>query len=258
MTTTIFSWGYYGWGNHTPDLIEAVDAVEKDRGFNPPVFVDIRIRRSVRAAGFNGASFEKLLGEMRYLWMKSLGNEKILTGEGPAIQISKPGTVKDLLRLAQSNGKENRRLVYFCGCQWPRCDGKINCHRITVTQLLLRAAKAERNSVRVMEWPGGKPRHVHLDVTPDVFRAVRKGRTTIPLCDNVADAELFGLPWCSVATLRSGGEFIHRIVGPAIRQKEQWCLRVLWMFSDPEVSIIEYKEKSAKLRREWGLDPTTA
>jgi hypothetical protein len=40
-TTTIFSWGYYGWGNATPQLIEAVDAVETSRGFEPPIFVDI-------------------------------------------------------------------------------------------------------------------------------------------------------------------------------------------------------------------------
>ncbi len=54
MTTTLFTWGYYGWGNHTPSPVEAVDAVETSRGFQPPVFVDIRIRRSVRAAGFTG------------------------------------------------------------------------------------------------------------------------------------------------------------------------------------------------------------
>jgi len=28
--TTTFTWGYYGWGNHTPPLVEAV---EGSRGF---------------------------------------------------------------------------------------------------------------------------------------------------------------------------------------------------------------------------------
>jgi len=42
---TLFSFGYYGWGNHTRDLVEAVDTVEASRGFAPPTFVDIRIRR---------------------------------------------------------------------------------------------------------------------------------------------------------------------------------------------------------------------
>ena len=73
MTTTLFSWGYYGWGNHTPNLVEAVDAVETSRGFEPPIFVDVRIRRSVRAAGFKGPAFERLLGERttRHRWMKT-------------------------------------------------------------------------------------------------------------------------------------------------------------------------------------------
>ena len=33
--TTIFTWGYYGWGNATLSLIKAVDAVEASRGFEP-------------------------------------------------------------------------------------------------------------------------------------------------------------------------------------------------------------------------------
>ena len=65
MPITIFAWGYYGWGSHTRRLVEAVDAAEAGRGFEPPVFVDVRIRRSVRAAGFTGPAFEKLLGPGR-------------------------------------------------------------------------------------------------------------------------------------------------------------------------------------------------
>jgi hypothetical protein len=89
-TTTLFTWGYYGWGNHTPQLVEAVDAVERSRGFGPPLFVDIRIRRTVRAKGFQGNAFEKLLGQDRHRWMKSLGNKFIQTRTGPRIQIAEP------------------------------------------------------------------------------------------------------------------------------------------------------------------------
>jgi len=32
----VFTFGYRGWGNHTPQLVEAVDAVETSRGFEPP------------------------------------------------------------------------------------------------------------------------------------------------------------------------------------------------------------------------------
>jgi hypothetical protein len=32
---TLFSWGYWGWGNATEQLVEAVDAVETSRGYQP-------------------------------------------------------------------------------------------------------------------------------------------------------------------------------------------------------------------------------
>ncbi len=41
-TTTIFTCGYYGWGNDASQLVEAV---ESKRGFEPLLSVDIRIRR---------------------------------------------------------------------------------------------------------------------------------------------------------------------------------------------------------------------
>jgi hypothetical protein len=40
---SLFSWGYWGWGNAARQLVEAVDAVEQARGFQPPLFVDVRI-----------------------------------------------------------------------------------------------------------------------------------------------------------------------------------------------------------------------
>jgi len=41
------------------------------------LFVDIRIRRSVRAAGFNGPAFEKLEGKYQHRWMKSLAKSRL-------------------------------------------------------------------------------------------------------------------------------------------------------------------------------------
>lgn len=120
MLTTLFAWGYYGWGNHTHQLVEAVDAAEAGRGFEPPIFVDIRIRRSVRAAGFTGPAFEKLLGPERHRWMKSLGNNFIQTRTGPPIQIAKPQVADELLELAVDSGKRKQRLLFFCSCQWPK------------------------------------------------------------------------------------------------------------------------------------------
>jgi len=106
MTATLFTWGYYGWGNHTPNLVEAVDAVETSRGFQPPIFVDIRIRRSVRAAGFTGPAFERLLGQDRHRWMKSLGNKFIETKTGPNIQIADPTAADEPLDLAIESARD--------------------------------------------------------------------------------------------------------------------------------------------------------
>jgi hypothetical protein len=132
---TIFTFGYYGWGNHTPQLVEAVDTVERSRGFEPPLSVDIRIRRTVRAKGFQGNAFEKLLGQDRHRWMKSLGNKFIQTRTGPNIQIAEPAD--ELLDLAIESANHKLRLLFFCSCQWPRENGEIACHRMTVAGLVL-------------------------------------------------------------------------------------------------------------------------
>ncbi len=257
--TTLFTWGYYGWGNATPQLVEAVDVVEASRGFKPPIFVDIRIRRTVRAKGFLGNAFEKLLGPNRHRWMKSLGNKFIQTRTGPFIQIAEPSAADELLDLALESAGHKQRLLFFCSCQWPRCDGEIACHRTTVAGLVLAAAKKRAVPVEVVEWPGGEPRQIDLDMTPQVFAAVRKGRMTAPLGKQPDLAEVAGLPWCSVATLRSNGEKLHRVVGPAIRQPDQWVLPILFHDSEPDPGLSAYQGKEAvKLRKGLGLEAASA
>jgi hypothetical protein len=56
---TLFSWGYWGWGNATEQLVESADLAEKKRGFKPPVFVDIRRKRQGRAKGFVGDAWRQ-------------------------------------------------------------------------------------------------------------------------------------------------------------------------------------------------------
>jgi len=204
--TTIFTFGYYGWGNATPQLVEAVDAVETNRGFGPPIFVDIRIRRNVRAKGFVGNAFEKLMGPSRHRWMKLLGNKFIQTRTGPFIQIAEPSAADELLDLALESASHKQRLLFFCSCQWPMCDGEIACHRSTVAELVLKAAKRRGESVEIVEWPGGEPRQIDLEVTPQVFASVKRGRMTVPLEGNSNLAEVAGLPWGTIATIRSAGD----------------------------------------------------
>src|SRR4051794_14123672 len=106
---TMFTWGYDGWGSSTCELKQAVDAVERERGYAPPYFVDIRLRRNVRAAGFRDSAFENLLGQSRYRWMRSLGNRGILNKGGPRLQISQPGAAEELLDLALTQNDRGAR-----------------------------------------------------------------------------------------------------------------------------------------------------
>lgn len=256
-TVKLFTWGYYGWGNHTPQLVKAVDAVETSRGFEPPMFVDIRIRRSVRAVGFTGPAFERQLaklGENRHRWMKSLGNKFIETRTGPKIQIAEPKAADDLLDLAIESAQHKQRLLFFCSCQWPRCEGKIACHRTTVAGFVLKAAKRRGKEVQIVEWPGGNPKRIELEVSAKDFDAIRKGRMTVPLGKRFDLAELAGLPWGSIATLHSDGEKLHRVVGRAIAEKSGWVLPVMYLFHDPATGLNEYKQEAKNQRKEWGLE----
>ena len=153
MTTkdslTLFSWGYEGWGNWTDKLVQAVDAVEKSRGFGPPLFVDIRASRKVRAVGFRERTFERRFGPDRYRWMNGLGNKSILTREkyGSFIDSS---AANDLLDLAVDLGAHRRRLIFFCSCGSPT-DA---CHRHWVAPEVFRFAKKRKTPVTIVEWPG--------------------------------------------------------------------------------------------------------
>ncbi len=177
----VFTFGYWGWGNATHQLIESLDAVEADRGFKPPILVDIRLHRSVRAAGFREDSFEKPLGAQRYRWMKSLGNLSIAETTGQRIKIKEPEAADDLLDVAMKAAIDNRRLIFFCGCEWPRENGKIYCHRAIVANLLIRAALERGVPIEILEWPGGEPIQIDLDVKSEVFAAVMRGKKTIAL-----------------------------------------------------------------------------
>lgn len=244
MPLTLFSFGYHGWGNHTAEFVRAVDAVEAARGFAPPVFVDTRIRRSVRATGFTGNAFGMLLGD-RHVWLPRLGNRHVLSRTGPFIQIVDPTAADELLDLAV--GRPDRRVIFFCACKWPRCDGAVKCHRVEVGRLVLAAAGRRGIELEVVEWPGGEPRRIRLDVPAPLLRAVQAGRASIPLPPHVTPADGAGLAWGSVAVMRSGGKECARLVGPAVKQAGGWALPV---HGDPE-AVDEF-------RRDHGLVPMTA
>src|ERR1700682_3516476 len=145
---TLFSFGYWGSGSATDELVKAVDESEALRGYEPPLWVDVRISRSVRAAGFCGGEFADLL-KNRYVWMPDLGN-KCVVEDRRGIEIKDPTAAKELLQ--QALDRTTRRVIFFCSCEYPAF-----CHRKVVGELVLKYAKERKALITVIEWPGGEP-----------------------------------------------------------------------------------------------------
>jgi hypothetical protein len=214
MTVTLFSWGYWGWGNATERLVEAIDAAERARGFCPSIFVDTRLRRQGRAKGFVGNAFRDLVGESRYRWMQDLGNLAIATGRG-GIRIKNPAAVAELLELAVRAADQRRRLIFYCACEFPWFNGMMNCHRRLVADLLLAHAEKVGRPISVVEWPGGEAIEARLEVDRKLFRAVMGGRKGIPFSSSRLN-DFAGLPWGSVVAVEceGGGTIGHLLVRP--------------------------------------------
>jgi len=64
----VFRFGYWGWGRDPSRLVQMVEGFEAEAGFDPPLWVDIRHSRNVRAPGFNGNTFGEMRGQDRYVW----------------------------------------------------------------------------------------------------------------------------------------------------------------------------------------------
>src|SRR2546423_132991 len=223
---TLFSWGYWGWGNVTPQLVQGVDAVEAERGFGPPVFVDIRISRAVRAVGFRDKAFQQLLGDDRYVWLKALGNTSVQTHSGPPIQIAKPEAASELIDIALAAASRQRRILFFCSCERPVDDSRQECHRVTVARLARAAAAMRGVPIETVEWPGGEPIEIPVNVPRTILRSMRAGRKTIPVAKPEPLALYAGLPWGSTVEVTDGRETVRALSGPALFTGGKWCLPI--------------------------------
>jgi hypothetical protein len=245
---TIFSWGYWGWGNSAAQFIEAADAVEASRGFDPPLFVDIRLQRSVRAANFNGNAFKELVDEKRYRWMSKLGNQAIADRSLGKITIKDPNEAESLLDLAIECDKENQRILFFCACEFPK-----GCHRYEVGKLLLKAAEKRGINLEVVEWPGGEPQEVRENVAEDTLKRMQKGAQMLPLPAEPDLVKYAGLPWGSTAGLMCGSQQLFFMTGPAKYARRGWGLQVYTydLFEDSK----EPKKIATDFRRTEGFEP---
>lgn len=258
MTVTLLSWGYWGWGNATERLIKATDAAERAGGFQPPVFVDVRLRRQGRAKGFVGNSFGDLVGASRYCWMEDLGNAEIATGSG-GVTIKRREAVADLLERAVHAADEGRRVIFYCACEFPKLDGKLTCHRVEIADMLLEHAKKVGRSISIVEWPGGEPIETRLEVDRKLFSAVMRGRMSIPF-DEERLADFAGLPWGSLVALECADDATssYVAVGPAKFATSKngegfWYLPVIEP-PGPGVSKYTLQRHAERWRVSHGLD----
>jgi hypothetical protein len=226
-----FTWGYFGWGSAAKHFVRAVDALEKKRGFSPPVFVDLRISRNVRAANFDGDAFEKIVGRRRYVWMKQLGNKRILSKKGKAIQIADPTAVTDLLDLIVELDKSGRRAIMYCSCLAPllKSDGGYpSCHRVTVADLLLKAAKKRGLGIQVWEWPGETPASLKVKANEVQTKALANGARFIPIGPVEGKRPSTAvLGWGSDVRFETPGNSWTVVTGPAYVRQRQWQLEVV-------------------------------
>jgi hypothetical protein len=205
---TLFSFGYWGCGSATPALVEAFDEAESERGFEPPLWVDVRISRSVRAVGFRDGRFEELL-KARYEWMPELGNKRVQERRR-GIEIKNPAAARELLQRALD--RPTRRVIFFCSCEYPAF-----CHRKVVGQLVLKYAKERKAQVTVIEWPGEEPgAALTLEVSPAALRQIeREQKKSIPVPRSMGIGDAAALPWGTIATMQAGEEQTKVLLGPA-------------------------------------------
>ena len=257
MTITLFSWGYWGWGNATERLVEAFDKAEKSREFRPPLFVDARLRRQGRAKGFVGNAFRDLVGTSRYRWIQDLGNLAIATGSG-GVQIKNPAAVADLLDLALHAADERRRVIFYCACEYPALDGALACHRRTIADLLLAHAKKIGRSISIVEWPGDTPTETRISVDKKMFSAIMRGRMSVPFADDRLPT-FAALPWASMLTVECDDDGRTGIVavGPARFSASNdgtgfWYLPLVEP-ADPHATKEALLRRSVKWREARGL-----
>lgn len=248
---TIFSWGYWGWGNSARHFVKAADAVEASRGYNQLIFVDVRLRRAARAVCFRGPAFGKIVGDDRYCWINGLGNSEIADHTLKRMTIKNPKEAESLLDLAIEYEKENRRVLYFCACKIPKW-----CHRYKVGALLLNAAKRRGINLEVVEWPGGEPQTLLETASEDVFKKLQGDSVTFPLPSRLDLAKYGGLPWGSIVKVKSPSQSLLFSSGPAAYVRDKWVLKLSWIASvDYEIQL---KKTAVKCRREDGYEPRTS
>ena len=234
---TAFSWGYAGWGQSVEYLLRMTAELERERGFAPPLFVDIRLEHDARAPGFRGGTFKRAAGA-RYWELPGLGNPRVVDG-GPT-RLAEPAAIADLLDLIEQRAAHRQRVIFFCACGSPErldpLDPDDPCHRTLVRRRLLALAAHRGLQLAINEWPEWPERTrqlVHLTVTRAQLRKTRvskaaKGKAAhlMPLSRSVDTLRLGELGHFSLALLHSDDSSALVVTGPPVRRVRGWRLPI--------------------------------
>ena len=255
---TIFSWGFWGWGNHADRFVKLADMVEASRGFKPPIFVDVRIRRTGRAVNFKQNAFRDIVGEKRYLWMQKLGNQAIIDTHLKNITIRDPREANTLLDFAIESMKYKRRIIYYCACEVPgnpRYD-RHRCHRYDVGNLLLKEAKKRGIKLEVVEWPGGKAKHIKIKTSEDVIKKISNEKRFIPLSKTTAFKKYGGLPYGSIVEFISKSSNSKKIkIIDTIKYVDNVWVLPIWLWPPEDYTLVELKVTASKYLKICGYLP---
>jgi hypothetical protein len=119
-----------------------------------------------------------------------------------------------------------------------------------VSRLLVKAAARSGKQITAIEWPGGEPQTLQLEVSDKVVKTVLAGANRLPLGSlTTANIRRFAaLPWGSCVNLRSPNLRTAVVVGPA-QFGARWYLPII----GPDVSnpsdTARSLEKTAKRKR---------
>lgn len=246
----LFSWGFSGWGNATRQLVAAIDAAERQRGFTPPMFVDIRFKRSGRAAGSVTMSSRTSSAGAATVGCGFSGTRTSETGQ--RAEIESPSAVHQLIDLARDAADRGSRVIFFCAYESPTR----TCHRHIVSARVRRVARHRGLQVQIQEWPGGSPSRspVVVRVRPKVLTNVRRGAKRVPLDQKRVPVRWTGIPWGTIVVLRAGQEELAVAVGPAQCRAETWFLPI---FCEQEggrpAGVGTLPGKVARMRRRYKL-----
>lgn len=232
-----FSFGYWGWGNKTTKMLEYIDYVEAQKAYKPPFFVDIRIRRSVRAVGFRANNFEKAVGVNRYEHIPELGNQNIIDHKN-GVKIKDPSKVSHLLDIIVRSAKENRRVIFFCACEFLEVPGW-RCHRYNISKLLVKEAKKTHIELKISEWFSIPIKNKNLELYLDhkTFNKIKKEDAYIQREYSLLD--IYNMKSSELLLIKDQetGELIKRYPNKVDAVHDMWKLRVIK--KKPIISIME-------------------